>query len=78
MVQSEVNWIRNDVLYDPRDEALVMVFNNYFGGGMGSVVFQTIRESQALAYSTYAAYGMGRKKGDYNVMGHTWAARRTR
>lgn len=62
MVQSEIYWVRNDVAYDASKEATVNVFNNYFGGGMGSVVFQTIRESKALAYSTYAAYGTPAKK----------------
>lgn len=62
MVQSEIAWIRNDVGYDANKEAVVNVFNNYFGGGMGSVVFQTIRESKALAYSTYASYNTPTKK----------------
>jgi predicted Zn-dependent peptidase len=30
--------------------------NEYYGGGMASVVFQTIRESKALAYSTRFSY----------------------
>ena len=55
MVQAETRWIRNSELYDANKEAEVAIFNNYFGGGMGAVVFQTIRESKALAYSTYAA-----------------------
>jgi len=62
MVQSEIAWVRNDVTYDANKEAVVNVFNNYFGGGMGSVVFQTIRESKALAYSTYAMYATPNKK----------------
>jgi predicted Zn-dependent peptidase len=62
MVQSEICWVRNDVAYDAGKEAVVNVFNNYFGGGMGSVVFQTIRESKALAYSTYAYYNTPAKK----------------
>ncbi|OQP61727.1 peptidase M16 [Niastella vici] len=62
MVQSEITWVRNDVGYDASKEAVVNVFNNYFGGGMGSVVFQTIRESKALAYSTYAYYSTPTKK----------------
>lgn len=62
MVQSEIAWIRNDVGYDPNKEVVVNVFNNYFGGGMGSVVFQTIRESKALAYATYAFYNTPAKK----------------
>ncbi|THU36000.1 insulinase family protein [Niastella caeni] len=62
MVQSEICWVRNDLPYDASKEAVVSVFNNYFGGGMGSVVFQTIRESKALAYSTYAYYNTPSKK----------------
>jgi predicted Zn-dependent peptidase len=62
MVQSEIAWVRNDVGYDANKEVVVNVFNNYFGGGMGSVVFQTIRESKALAYSTYAFYNTPAKK----------------
>lgn len=66
MVQSEIYWIRNIKNYDPSQEALVSIFNNYFGGGMGSVVFQTIRESKALAYSTFASYvAPGKKEEPY-------------
>ncbi len=32
------------------------LYNNYFGYGLSSIVFQEIRESKALAYSTYAYY----------------------
>jgi predicted Zn-dependent peptidase len=56
MVQSEIRWLRNTGLYNKTDAANIEVFNNYFGGGMGSIVFQTIRESKALAYSTFAQY----------------------
>jgi predicted Zn-dependent peptidase len=31
-------------------------YNEYFGYGLSSIVFQEIRESRALAYSTYALY----------------------
>jgi len=56
MVQSEIRWLRNTGLYNKTDAANIQVFNNYFGGGMGSIVFQTIRESKALSYSTFATY----------------------
>ena len=56
MVQSEIRWLRNTGLYNKTDAASIEVFNSYFGGGMGSIVFQTIRESKALAYSTFAQY----------------------
>lgn len=64
MVQSEIYWIRNIKPYNFSQEATIDVFNNYFGGGMGSVVFQTIRESKALAYSTAAYYRTPVKKED--------------
>jgi predicted Zn-dependent peptidase len=64
MVQSEIYWIRNIKPYNFSQEATIDVFNNYFGGGMGSVVFQTIRESKALAYSTAAFYRTPVKKED--------------
>ena len=64
MVQAETRWIRNNEKYNPNDEIMVDVFNNYFGGGMGAVVFQTIRESKALAYSTFAQYITPAKKED--------------
>ncbi|NSL89621.1 M16 family metallopeptidase [Chitinophaga solisilvae] len=64
MVQTEVNWIGNSSTYDPAKTGIVSLFNNYFGGGMGSIVFQTIRESKALAYSTYAFYASPDKKAE--------------
>jgi predicted Zn-dependent peptidase len=64
MVQAETRWIRNNNLYDPKEEGIVGMFNNYFGGGMGALVFQTIRESKALAYSTFAFYALPDKKQD--------------
>ncbi|SMD02871.1 M16 family metallopeptidase [Pedobacter nyackensis] len=64
MVQSEIKWERNASKYDPAIEPTVDLFNGYFGGGMGSVVFQTIRESKALAYSTFAAMATPNKKED--------------
>jgi predicted Zn-dependent peptidase len=64
MVQSEIYWIRNAAAYDVKQEPVVDVFDNYFGGDMGSVVFQTIRESKALAYSTFATYATPAKKED--------------
>lgn len=58
MVQAEIQWVRNAGLYNHEHTVKADLFNNYFGGGMGSIVFQNIRESKALAYSTYAYYGV--------------------
>lgn len=64
MVQAEIEWVRNAANYNPGETPVVELFNNYFGGGMSSIVFQTIRESKALAYSTYAFYNIPQKKDD--------------
>jgi predicted Zn-dependent peptidase len=65
MVQAEINWVRNAGAYNVAQTPIVTLFNNYFGaGGMSGVVFQTIRESKALAYSTYAIYNTPAKRED--------------
>jgi len=64
MVQAEIRWVRNTTTYSPDKEPVIDIFNNYFGGGMGALVFQTIRESKALAYSTFAFYAKPDKKED--------------
>ncbi|WPO81236.1 insulinase family protein [Chryseobacterium sp. JJR-5R] len=68
MVQAEVFWVRNSDPYNPSITPTVSLFNNYFGGGMGSVVFQTIRESKALAYSTYSYFSLPGKKEDKDMI----------
>jgi len=71
MLQAEVQWVHNGSKFDTSLAATVDVFNNYFGGGMGSVVFQQIRESKALAYSTYAFYAQpGKKEDPYTAMAY--------
>lgn len=70
-VQAEIYWVKNLNKYDPKEEALVNMFNGYFGGGMGSVVFQTIRESKALAYATFAGVQTPLKKDDtYSIIAY--------
>lgn len=57
MVQANVYWLSSiNQPYDLTFNAKVKAFNQYFGGDMSSVVFQTIRESKALAYSTNAYF----------------------
>ena len=40
------------------------LFNQYFGGGMNTVVFQELRETRALAYNAYAMYKRPENKDD--------------
>ncbi|MES2808496.1 MAG: insulinase family protein [Bacteroidota bacterium] len=72
MVQAEIYWVRNEGPYDAAQAPKIELFNNYFGtGGMSSVVFQTIRESKALAYSTGAVYSSpGKKEDQYAFTGY--------
>ena len=42
--------------WNPDEAAVKALFNEYYGGNMGSVVFQEIRESRGLAYNAYAGY----------------------
>ena len=62
MVQTEIQWFRNGETYAPEKVPVIKMFNEYFGGNMSGIVFQDIRESKALAYSTFAAYGNPQKK----------------
>ncbi|MDR0811051.1 MAG: insulinase family protein [Paludibacter sp.] len=54
--------------YDPAKEPIITMFNEYFGGGMNSIVFQEIREARALAYSANATYGTASRPDRSNYM----------
>ena len=50
--------------FNPDEAATIMLFNEYFGGGMNGIVFQEMREARGLAYNAYANYGRIAKKGE--------------
>ncbi len=56
MKQAEIYMLSKKELYNPKTVAAAAIYNEYFGGGMGSIVFQEMRESKALAYSVYSVY----------------------
>ncbi|NVO19058.1 MAG: insulinase family protein [Bacteroidetes bacterium] len=56
MKQVDIVLHSKSVPYDPSKTAINRMFNEYFGGGMNSIVFQEIREAKALAYSSSASY----------------------
>ncbi len=68
MVQAEINWRSGAQSFDINKTPTIKAFNEYFGGGMSSVVFQEIRESRALAYSTYAVYNQASEKGKFDIL----------
>lgn len=63
MSQADIKWFRGGSQYNKDNDALISLYNNYFGQGMGAIVFQTIREAKALAYSTSAYFAKPTKQG---------------
>lgn len=68
MVQSEMLFLAKGDTFDNDRMAASALFNNYFGGGLSSIVFQEIRESKSLAYSAFASYQNAMKKDDPNFV----------
>jgi predicted Zn-dependent peptidase len=62
MVQTELMLVSKDVPFNADLMPYASLFNEYFGSGLSSIVFQEIREAKALAYSAYAAYTTPAKK----------------
>ncbi len=54
MKQTELYLITKGVKFDKNLMAYASIFNEYFGSGLSSIVFQEIREQKALAYSAYS------------------------
>ncbi len=50
--------------WQPEEAPLVALFNEYYGGGMNTVVFQELRETRGLAYNAFASYVTPWYKGD--------------
>ena len=71
MVKAQINWTRNVMPFDVAVLPKVRLFNQYFGGDMSSIVFQEIRESKALAYSSYSFFAApGRKEDPYSLFAY--------
>lgn len=63
IVQADVMLVSRGTPYFHLQEHLMAeLYNNYFGFGLSSIVFQEIREAKALAYSTFAYYSSPRRK----------------
>lgn len=44
----------DDIPYNPENDALISLYDIYFGSGMSSIVFQDLREAKGLAYHASA------------------------
>ncbi len=51
-----VQYHNEGTAWTPEHAATINLFNEYFGGGMNSIVFQELREARGLAYSAAAYY----------------------
>ena len=56
MVQMEMSKIGRASQLNTENYGKINVFNEYFGRGLSSIVFQELRESKSLAYSAYVNY----------------------
>ena len=68
MTQAEVILLTRDELYNPSIVPIATLFNEYYGGGMSSVVFQELREAKALAYSVFSVYKTPKQKREHNYI----------
>ncbi|NMW18907.1 MAG: insulinase family protein [Chlorobiaceae bacterium] len=68
MTQAEVLLLTKDEVYDYSMAPLINLFNEYYGGGMSSVVFQELREAKALAYSVFSVYKTPKQRHEHNYI----------
>ena len=64
MVQTEMVLSSKAGPFDVEKLPYASLFNEYFGSGLSSIVFQEIREAKALAYGASASYTSPVKKED--------------
>ncbi|MBL8017140.1 MAG: insulinase family protein, partial [Ignavibacteria bacterium] len=69
MVQAEILMISKKGAFNKELLPYASMYNEYFGGGMSGIVFQEMRESKALAYSTFSSFTSPPRKdrSHYNI-----------
>ncbi|MFN8276639.1 MAG: insulinase family protein [Chitinophagales bacterium] len=65
MKQAELVMLSWDEVYNKSLVPSAQMFNEYYGGNMSSVLFQEIREKQALAYSVFGQFNSPAKKDEH-------------
>src|SRR5690606_4434430 len=68
MVQAEISLRSREGKFDKNLLPSSGIFNEYFGSGLSSIVFQEIRESKSLAYSAYCFYSNAAQSDKYNYV----------
>lgn len=68
LIQSQISIFQKGTIITNEDIWKLNAFNEYFGGGMYSLVFQEIREFRSLAYSAWANYSRPKKQGELSYL----------
>lgn len=68
MVQAEISMRAREGKFNKNLLTPSGIFNEYFGSGLSSIVFQEIRESKSLAYSAYTFYSNARDADKHNYV----------
>jgi predicted Zn-dependent peptidase len=68
MKQAEVMMLSKGSTLNMDEYAIIKYHNEYFGGGMSSIVFQEMRESKALAYSVFSTYTIPSKNDETHYL----------
>ncbi len=58
MKQAEIVMLGKDVLFNKDLYPDIYLYNDYYGAGLSSIMFQEVREKMALAYSVYSSFGV--------------------
>lgn len=66
--QANILLLANDIEFDKSIIPAQRIYNEFYGSGLSSIVFQEIRESKALAYSSYSDYITPTKIGRRNIL----------
>lgn len=64
MVQAQIMLTHKGENYDKSVLPFLNLYNDFFGSGLSSIVFQELREQKALAYSANSRYGTPAVKGE--------------
>lgn len=68
MVQAEILMLSRGEKFDIKKLPFKNMYNQYFGSGLSSIVFQELRESKALAYRASAAYQSSGEVGKHDFV----------
>lgn len=58
MKQAEIVMLAKDTKFNKDLYPSIFLYNDYYGSGLSSIMFQEIREKMALAYSVYSSFGV--------------------